>query len=232
MSEVWMPIPGYEGLYDASSLGRIRSHHRGGKIKVPSLTSDGYLLAFLHSDNGRRGHNVHRLVCMAFHGLPSVPSMEAAHLDGDRLNNVPGNLAWATRAQNIAHKLAHGTTRPGEQSVLAKLSETQVKECWLSPASARVLGEKFGVSAAAVEDIRSGQNWRHLTRHLSPQPNRPRSSPKPVPQGFAEAASDKPHWSVLAARFGMSKATVFKNLAKLRAADAPNPHRKDFPHNV
>jgi hypothetical protein len=218
-SEEWRAIPGYEGLYEASSLGRIRSHHRGGKIKEAVQTRDGYLLTFLHLDGTRHGYNVHRLVCLAFHGLPPEDGMEAAHLDGSRLNNVPDNLVWATRLQNIRHKIEHGTTRPGILSPVSVLTEQQVKEAWLSPERAKVVAARMGVTHWAIDDVRSGKNWSHLTRGLANQPERPVGSyslPTDPPSGFAEAAAEKPHWRVLAQRFGMSKPTVYRYLAKLR----------------
>ena len=113
-TEVWRPIPEYEGIYEASSLGRIRSvdrqvpyggngHTRSlrGRIKEPYVL-DGYLRVGLWKLGKNRQVFVHRLVLFAFVGPPPA-GMEAAHFpDSDRQNNHVDNLQWRTRDENQA----------------------------------------------------------------------------------------------------------------------------------
>ena len=120
MSREWRPIPGWEGFYEASSDGQVRSIERtvAGRPGVsmtrrahtltPKLTSDGYEQVWLCRDNTRRTMKVSRLVASAFHG-PCPEGMECRHIDGNKLNNTPGNLAWGTRSENTYDKVAHGT---------------------------------------------------------------------------------------------------------------------------
>jgi hypothetical protein len=136
--EIWKPIPGYEGFYEASSAGRIRSIERRVPIKgrttrlypakVLSLgvrRDHGYYQVSLCKENTSVRCYVHRLVCLTFHG-EGAPGMEVAHNDGNRLNNRDENLRWATTRDNIHDKKLHGTWRPGDRSPVALLTWDQV----------------------------------------------------------------------------------------------------------
>lgn len=120
MSEEWRPVVGYEGYYEVSNLGRVRSLSRmihsasgqspylmRGRIKKPSL-AQGYPLVNLSVGGESRTHLVHRLVAIAFIG-EGEPGTEVCHIDGDRANPVVHNLYWGTRAENLADSIAHGT---------------------------------------------------------------------------------------------------------------------------
>ena len=111
-------VPDYEAGDDGSirSVDRVvwKSDGRGrsyacrlrSQVLKPWLAGAGYRYVQLGA-NGHKGP-VHRFVCMAFHGVPHV-GKEVAHLDGNRLNNNPANLAWVTHAENEKHKQIHGT---------------------------------------------------------------------------------------------------------------------------
>ncbi len=104
--EAWVPVPGYEGRWDVSSQGRVRSiprrRTRGGEL-VLRVNKRGYLSVTL----GREKHEVHRLVALAFLG-PRPEGMEVRHLDGERLNCRVDNLAYGTRSENNFDRVAHG----------------------------------------------------------------------------------------------------------------------------
>lgn len=108
MEEQWKDIEGYEGYYQVSDHGRVRSldrkNSRGwnipGRVMATPLDSKGYPYVSLHRD-GRKNHRVHRLVCRAFNGEPESESLDVCHNDGTRTNNVPSNLRWGTRSENI-----------------------------------------------------------------------------------------------------------------------------------
>lgn len=112
--ERWLPIPDWEGLYEVSGHGHVRSLPRqnnglrGGRILKPTLGSHGYLTVSLCGDGKEKRYLVHRLVLLAFVG-PAGPDQETRHLDGDRTNNSLANLCWGTSSDNEWDKIRHGT---------------------------------------------------------------------------------------------------------------------------
>lgn len=115
-AETWAPIPNWDGLYEASSLGRIRSLDRitsrgarsKGRILRPGSNPKGYLIYVLCREGVRSGHSGHALVASAFLG-PRPDGMQVAHGDGMKTNNAISNLRYATRLENAADKKLHGT---------------------------------------------------------------------------------------------------------------------------
>ena len=118
--EVWRDIPGYEGHYQVSDHGRVRSLDRkvpnkgyGGTMlrrgRVLSMVADhkGYLLVRIFLKGVRKRARVHRLVLEAFIG-PCPDGMECCHNDGDPSNNHISNLRWDTRINNRQDAIRHG----------------------------------------------------------------------------------------------------------------------------
>lgn len=111
-TEIWKPIPGYEGMYEASTFGRIRSWNgrwQGSEPRVlkPTPIPSGYLSVVLYRHGSRQTKLVHRIVAETFaarggHNL-------VRHLDGDKLNNRAPNLAWGTVSENAVDSVSHGT---------------------------------------------------------------------------------------------------------------------------
>ena len=116
--ESWRPIPGYDSLYEVSSLGRVRSldrrdpagRSRRGRLLKLKNDKNGYQSVSLSKEGVVRQLLVHRLVLFAFSGRPA-PGQETLHADGDRSNNSIANLSWGTRAQNHEDMARHGTHR-------------------------------------------------------------------------------------------------------------------------
>ncbi|MBH0121551.1 NUMOD4 motif-containing HNH endonuclease [Rhodococcus sp. CX] len=111
--EQWRPIPGYEGGYEVSDQGRVRSldriTYRGekqirlkGKILSPGKRKQtGHLYVNLHRPGERRTFKVHRLVLLAFVGPPPAGSEYALHADDDPSNNRLSNLRWGSQVDNM-----------------------------------------------------------------------------------------------------------------------------------
>lgn len=116
-AEEWRPIPGYEGIYEVSDQGRVRSldrvRHLGGRrlrgqdIK-PSSNGRGRLQVGLRRDGQSRALQVHRLVLAAFVG-PCPDGMQACHWDDDPSNNTLANLRWDTPSANMLDRVRLGT---------------------------------------------------------------------------------------------------------------------------
>lgn len=119
--EEWRPVVGYEGRYEVSSLGRIRSldwsytradgaqcHHKGRMLN-PTITPQGYsALGLSHPSSTRqRRYLLHPLILSAFVG-PRPDGMDACHDDGNPRNNTLANLRWDTRSANCYDRVRHG----------------------------------------------------------------------------------------------------------------------------
>lgn len=113
MDEIWKDIDGYEGLYQVSNFGRIKSfreskkhHNTTWHILKPTIASNGYETVTLYrSSNDRRKFLVHRLVSIAF--IPNPNHLEYInHKDENKLNNNVGNLEWCTLSYNNSYGTA------------------------------------------------------------------------------------------------------------------------------
>lgn len=111
MTEQWRPVVGYEGLYEVSDHGRVRSTPRkgtrGGLLKPYPAKAGGYWLVALCRDGGQKFRHVHSIVMEAFVG-PRLGGMEVRHLDGDPQNACLSNLRYGTSSENKLDTIRHG----------------------------------------------------------------------------------------------------------------------------
>ena len=119
--EIWCYIKGYEGLYEVSNYGRVRSLKFGKeKILKPSRDTDGYLFVGIRKNGHRKICRVHRLVAETFIPNPSNLS-EINHLDEDKDNNLVQNLEWCDRKYNCNY--GNRNKRISEKMTNGKLSK-------------------------------------------------------------------------------------------------------------
>ena len=110
MSEEWRDIQGYEGLYQVSNLGNIKSLFRYKKILKKSPVSSGYLSVELWKDKKNRRHLIHRLVAKAF--IPNPEQLpQINHKDEDKTNNQVDNLEWCTAKYNMNYGTGNSRRR-------------------------------------------------------------------------------------------------------------------------
>lgn len=173
--ERWLPIPGWEGFYEASDLGHVRSLTRtytvsSGKERtflgrvLKLKIKKAHVQVELSKHTRKRAYTVHLLVLMAFVG-PRPVGMECRHLNGDFRDNRLENLAWGTRQENADDKKRHGTDLRGERSNFAKRTEAEVlaiREAHAAGESVRSISERTGVPKPTVRHIVSRYSWQHL----------------------------------------------------------------------
>jgi len=115
MKEKWKNIPGYEGYYQASNTGRIRSvdritshgHRRKGKILAACPNKAGYIIYVLSKNGKTKSFRGHRLVAKTWAGKSQLL---CCHNDGNKINNVVSNLRWDDCCGNQQDRIKHGTT--------------------------------------------------------------------------------------------------------------------------
>lgn len=164
--EEWRDILGYEGHYQASSLGRIRCIKPiYSEPRIATLTPDvsGYLVVNLTLAGKRKQCKVHQLVLLAFVG-ERPDGMFGCHGDNDRANNRASNLRWDTPRANQIDRFRHGTHNRGEQNPMSKLNEEIVRQI-----KRRLVGSKWGdgpkiakefkIHERLVSDIKRGVVW-------------------------------------------------------------------------
>ena len=158
--ERWLPIVGWEGLYDVSDLGRVRNA-RTRLVLKPKAHRDGYRVVDIYRDGKHNFRVIHRLVLIAFSRLPRKGE-QCRHLDGLKANNVLHNLRWGTSAENAADKIAHGHTYPGESNVNAKLTELDVAAIRLDPRTHREIAAGLSVHRTQITKVKNGKSWTHV----------------------------------------------------------------------
>lgn len=175
MTETWKAVPGFEGLYEVSDMGRVRSLDRDVHIPHPtkphSRRAPGRVLQLQRHPQGyiqvrfnNTSHLVHRLVAAAFHG-PVGEGLEVAHLNGQRTDNRAANLALVRHRENLSHMLLHDTRLFGSRNPGAVLTEKEVAEI----RSRRTRGETykqiardFSVTKQTVGKIARGERWTRV----------------------------------------------------------------------
>jgi hypothetical protein len=105
MEELWRPIPNYEGYYEASNLGRIRSVYRYKRVLKPMISNTGYERVDLFKNRHRKQYSVHRLVAITFVDNPDNKPF-VNHRDENKINNCADNLEWVTHVENCRYGTA------------------------------------------------------------------------------------------------------------------------------
>lgn len=171
--EIWKDIPGYEGLYQVSNIGRVKSfYYYGGereRIMKPLDVGQGYLRVALYKNKKEKSHYIHALVLWAF--VKERPKgLECNHLNGDKHDNRLENLEYCTRAENNLHfyrVLGKGYNKPsGEKCGSSKLTNEivqKIRELYATGNYTQVtLAKMFGTSQTNVSGIIHRLIWRDI----------------------------------------------------------------------
>jgi hypothetical protein len=173
-AEVWRAVPGYEGLYQASNFGRLRSRWVRGHRKLCDEWTIlrgikkryGYIHHGLRDQQGNcRSRGAHRIVYEAFAGIPP-DGIDCRHLDGNSGNNHLSNLRWSTRVENIRDRTLHGTDNRGERCGSAILTAAKVREIRRRREAGericRIAADFPEVAQSTLTDICRRRTWRHI----------------------------------------------------------------------
>ena len=172
--EVWKDIKGFEGKYQVSNLGNVKSldrmvphpmkgetFKRGAPLK-PSKHSGGYLVVGL----GGPKHYVHRLVMQAFVGDAPEGMKDVNHISGDKTDNRLSNLEYCTRLHNVHHAWRTGLQdNAGENNGGNKYTEQQVRHGYALVKSGmgyKQAASMCGVSRDLLEAACRGERWKSL----------------------------------------------------------------------
>lgn len=178
MQEVWLPVVGFEGLYEVSDRGRVKSLARtcltssGGTRRVPAKLLSfvphgyGYWQVKLCKDGIPSTCLVHSLVAAAFLG-PRPEGLHVCHGPGGKQDNRPCNLRYGTPMENCADRRRDGTHLQGAQNPSTKITEKQalyvLQELKDAPRGTGLrLARELGVTPQLISRIRTGKTWGWL----------------------------------------------------------------------
>lgn len=175
-SEIWTDVYGYEGLYQVSTEGNVRSLDRttvtknGREMKFEGKTlkfktdKDGYKQVSLSKEGKQKSFQVHRLVMINFLPHPNANNLTINHENGQKDDNRLVNLTYMTQIQNMKHAVENGLMKTGENHHKATLTNEQVKyiRSVYVPKHPEfgqgALSRKFGVSQPTISQIVNNKN--------------------------------------------------------------------------
>lgn len=170
--EQWKPIEGFEGLYEISNLGRVKSLpkrsgtcNRKESIRKLSYTKDGYIKIRLCGNGKDITTRVHRLVANAF--IPNPENKNTVnHIDGDKTNNKVDNLEWVNRSEQLLHAYSLGLKKPVHTN--RKLTISDVEEIRKTFKKndryygASALAKKFGVTHKVILGVVNNETYKEV----------------------------------------------------------------------
>jgi len=164
--EIWKEIEGFEGLYQVSNFGNVKSFknkkstHKSFHIMKNMVTTHGYYYVMIYNDK-RHAERNHRLVAKAFIPNPeNKPHIN--HIDGNKLNNHVSNLEWCTQSENLYHsfKIGLSTINDFQKDLLIKRTK---ERCSIKVVNTKTNQQYDSIKIAAKE---YGIGYRALSRRL------------------------------------------------------------------
>jgi len=169
-NEEWRDIVGYEGLYEVSNIGRVRSVKKDVYfLKSFQRKKEIHYIYFFLSKNGvRKSYYCHRLVAQSFiFNFNNKPCVN--HIDNNPENNKVENLEWCTQKENVYHALKQGRhsliniiNKKGETTTSAKLKEKDIFSIRSSNLLLKELAEIYKVNISAISKIKNRKTWNHI----------------------------------------------------------------------
>lgn len=169
MEEIWKPVKDYEGLYEVSNLGRVRSLPRyttkGKVLKEYVNPHNGYCYVSLSKHNDRKPKRIHCLVMSAFCPVIKKPGYDKNftidHKDGNKTNNRLDNLEWCTQSENQIRAYELGINGKSTRKVI-NLDTLEVFESEIEAASS--VG---GKRSTAIHRVCAGERSNYRNTHFA-----------------------------------------------------------------
>lgn len=167
--EIWADIIGFEGLYQVSNMGRVKSTPKiqngyKARIRKQGIDNRGYLRVCVGKDSIKSTFKVHRLVAEYFVSNPNNYD-EVNHKKGNKFDNRATEIEWSNRSLNIQHGFDSGLMqgKKGDQNVSAIISNKMALDIFNSTLTPKNTALLFGIKITMVYDIRSGRSFSSIT---------------------------------------------------------------------
>lgn len=169
-NELWLDVPGTDGMYQISSMGRLMTMNYKWtgqqRLMKPATDAGGYLRTMIRKDGRVRTVKLHRIVAEAFHANPDGLA-EVNHKNFEKQDNRAVNLEWMSRQHNMGHAAAGGKIKDkhGSFNGMSKLTEQTVREIKAKYIpyvyTHEMLGKEYGVAKSTIKDALN-RHWRHV----------------------------------------------------------------------
>ena len=179
-TEQWLPVVGYEGLYEVSNMGRVKRVKAGQGARVGGFLSlrhkhrFGYTRVALCSDGKAKTYYVHALVAKAFISNP-LNHKTVNHIDNDPSNNNASNLEWVSSHKNTLHASNQSRMKTGGRIKVQEATRELIKKDYedMKTKSMRILSEKYKICLRTVwlicnDKPRSNPNYWATADYIEP----------------------------------------------------------------
>lgn len=171
--EKWEWVQGYEGVYQVSDMGRVRSYNGFGRMPkiqstprliTPCMDGRGYFNFTVRKNGKQKVLLIHIEMAKSFLENPNKHKL-VRHLDDVKGNNLLSNLAWGTYAENREDGIRNGRHfhKPGVCPAKAKLTEEDVVFIMKSSEKNTTIGRRLGVTESTISKVRNGRGWNKIT---------------------------------------------------------------------
>lgn len=179
--EKWVPAVGFEGYYEVSDLGRVRSLDRltknsrgngfrkwkGRLLQLNLKNKKKYVNCKLSVEGKTHTRQLHWLVLASFRFKPTAEKCHINHIDGNKRNNKLDNLEWVTPKENVDHAVKTGLHKAakGSKNGLSKLNEEtvlKIKKDMLNGLLNVQISKKYNVSLKMISDIKTKRTWKQV----------------------------------------------------------------------